>query len=100
MRAGNIVWSPNEKAFVLAVATHPGDPDHWVHSVVRVDRATLAQKALIREDKRLFFIVEWPQVAKVLLRDKDGNSWWLDATTGQVTMAKEPQPLPRATGEP
>jgi hypothetical protein len=99
-QAGNIVWSPNGKTFVLAVATHPCDPDNWVNSIVRVERATLAQKVLIHEDRRLFSIEEWPQAAKVLLRDKDGGSWWIDATTGQVTMAKETKPLLRVTDEP
>lgn len=99
-QAGNIVWSPNGKTFVLAVATHPCDPDHWVNSIVRVDRATLAQKVLIREDKRLFSIVEWPQAARVLLRDKDGNSWWLDATTGRVVTAQATKPLVHVTDGP
>jgi hypothetical protein len=87
-QAGGIVWSPDGKAFVLTVATHPCDPENWIHSIVWVDRVTLSQKVLIHEDKRLFSIVEWSQPGKVLLKDKDGNSRWMDVVTGQMTRAK------------
>jgi WD40-like Beta Propeller Repeat len=99
-QAGNIVWSPDGNAFMLTVATHPCNLESWTHSIVRVDCAALSQKVLILEDKRLFITVEWPKAEQVLLKDKEGNSWWMDATTGQVVATKNATPLALPTVEP
>jgi hypothetical protein len=54
-------------------------------SIVRVDTRGLSLTVLIRDDDRLFSIVDWPEPARARLSDKDGNTWWLDAATGEVT---------------
>ena len=87
-QAGSIVWSPDGKALMLTVAIHPCDTANWANSVVRVETATLSQRVLIRQDKRLYVTQDWPEADKVLLKDNEGNSWRMDAMTGQVTAAK------------
>ncbi len=84
-QAGSIVWSPDGMALMLTLASSPCDPVNWTQSVVRVNRATMSQTTLIRDDGRLFTTVGWSEAGRVLLTDKDGNSWWMDAVTGQVT---------------
>jgi len=82
---GSIVWSPDGTALMLTLASSPCDPVNWTHSVIRVNVATMSPTTLIREDRRLFTTAGWPEAGRVLLTDKDGNSWWMDAITGQVT---------------
>jgi hypothetical protein len=84
-QGGSIVWSPDGTALMLTLASSPCDPRNWTQSVVRVDLSTMTQTTLIRDDGRLFATMEWPEAGRVLLRDNDGNSWWMDAVTEQVT---------------
>lgn len=86
VQAGNIIWSPDAQALMLTVAIRPCT-GKWADStsIVRVDISTLKQTILIREDKRLFTTDQWSATDKVLLRDADGQSWWMDTATGQVT---------------
>jgi len=91
-QAGGIVWSPDGTALMLTLASSPCDPINWMQSVVRVDLGTILPTTLIRDDRRLFVTAEWSEAGQVLLRDKDGNSWWMDAVTGQVTMTGWPTP--------
>ena len=83
-QAGNIVWSPDGQALMLVLAAHPCDPANWVQSIARVDLATLAPILLVREDKRLFSIAEWPEMDQVLLVDEEKNSWTMNAVTGDL----------------
>jgi hypothetical protein len=84
--AGHIVWSPDGATLVLTLAIHPCSFG-WAESVsvVLVEVATLKQTTLIHEDKRLFTTAEWPALDSVLLEDDDGNFWWMDLETGQIT---------------
>lgn len=84
-QAGNILWSPDGQALVLTLAANPCDPARWIQSIARVDVATLSPTILIRDDKRLLTTTEWPEANKVLLTDKDGNIWTMEATTGDLT---------------
>jgi hypothetical protein len=110
VQAGNIVWSPDAQVFVLTAAIRPctgkwaDATSIWADatSIIRVDISTLKQTILIREDKRLFTTEQWSATNHVLLRDADGQSWWMDTVTGQVTVPHTPTPtlLPVATGTP
>lgn len=84
-QAGNILWSPDGQALMLTLAANPCDPANWVQSIARVDLAALSSTSLIRDDKRLLTTTEWSEANKVLLTDKDGNLWTMEATTGKLT---------------
>jgi len=86
-QGGNILWSPEGTALVLTLVASPCDPADWKHAVVRVGVATMTQTKLIADDGRRLVTEEWSQPETVRLADKDGNSWWLDAVTGEVTRA-------------
>jgi hypothetical protein len=85
--AGHIVWSPDGAALVLTLAIRPCSSG-WAESVsvMLVEVATLEQTMLIHEDKRLFTTVEWPTLDRILLKDEDGNFWWMDLETRQITI--------------
>lgn len=85
-QAGHILWSPDGKTLILALALWPCSTD-WADStsIVRVDVATLEQVTLLQESKQLFVPVEWPTADKVLLKDKGGDYWLMNVTTGQIT---------------
>lgn len=85
-QAGHIIWSPDGTTIMLALAIRPCSTE-WADStsIVRVDIATLEQVTLLQEDKRLLVPVEWATIDKVLLKDKEGSDWLMDAVTGQVT---------------
>jgi hypothetical protein len=84
--AGQIVWSPDGAALALTLAIHPCSFG-WAESVsvVLVEVTTLKQTTLIHEDKRLFTTAEWSAPDRILLKDDDGNSWWMDLETRQIT---------------
>lgn len=84
--AGHIIWSPDGTALMLTLALQPCSTDGAdAISIVRVKTTTLEPTTLIREDQRLFITVEWLTADQVLLRDREGNDWLMDASTGQVT---------------
>jgi hypothetical protein len=85
---GHIVWSPDGEALVLTVAIDAcGPPGERVHTIVRIDAETLSQTTLIAEDERLFTSEACPETGRVSLRDRDGERWWLDPRTGDLTVA-------------
>ncbi|MFN8454274.1 MAG: hypothetical protein U0401_06285 [Anaerolineae bacterium] len=83
-QAGNIIWSPEGQALMLTLATNPCDSANWTQSIARVDVATLSSTILIRDDKRLFVTTEWPEAGTVELTDKDGDTWTLEVTSGEL----------------
>ncbi|HKZ83461.1 MAG TPA: hypothetical protein VJ793_07360 [Anaerolineae bacterium] len=92
--AGNIVWSPDGTALVLTIANGAlCESKTPLFSLVRVDVPTLTLTTLIPSDRRLLRAQEWSVDGRILLKDWDNNSWWIDAATGQVTSApKTPVP--------
>lgn len=82
---GSLVWSPDGMALMLTVAFPQCAPeDQRMHSIVRVDVATLSATTLIAQDTRLLTSTEWPDAGRVVVTDGNGNQWWMDPVTGQV----------------
>lgn len=85
----HLLWSPDGQALVLTAEIDTCQhPDLLSTSIVRVDVKTLAQTTLVYEDKRWLTTVAWPDPNRVLLKDKNGQYWWMDPITGAV-MARE-----------
>jgi hypothetical protein len=83
--AGHVVWSPDGAALALTLALRPCSTNWAVSvSVLRVEVETLEQRTLVQEDERLFVTAQWPTPDEVLLQDEAGNSWRMDANTGQI----------------
>lgn len=89
---GEIVWSPDGRAVMLTVLASELCANELRFSIVRVEADTLAQTTLVNADARQFFVVEWPASNRVVLRDKDGTTWWMDATTGELLLSATPTP--------
>jgi hypothetical protein len=85
---GHVVWPPDGEALVLTVAVDAcGPPEERAHTIVHIDAETLAQTTLIAEDERLFTSEAWSERGRVSLRDRDGETWWLDPETGDLEPA-------------
>jgi len=83
---GHIVWSPDGTALMLTVAINPCSPaEQRANSIVRVEVETSSQTRLICQDSRLFTTAAWPTPERALLKDKDGNDWWMNTATDDVT---------------
>jgi hypothetical protein len=83
--AGDVVWAPDGSALMLTVDHNGcGPPEDTARSIVRVDVASLEQQTLIDHSDRLFRTRSWPEMDRVLLSERDGSSWWMDAATGEI----------------
>jgi hypothetical protein len=82
---GHIVWSPDGDALMLTVAFDAcGPPEESTHAIVRVDAETLSQTTVMTQDDRLFTTQAWPKADQVLLKDRNGKTWWLAPETGDL----------------
>jgi hypothetical protein len=83
---GSIAWAPDQSAVALTLASdYCGAPDGGTQGILRVDTATLGTVLLIEPNDQLFVTVDWPQIDRVLLRDRFDAFWWMDPVTGAVT---------------
>jgi hypothetical protein len=81
--AEGIVWSPGGTTLMLTLVLNPCE--YPTTLVARLDVASLSQSTIVYDDKRLLKTVEWLENDRVLLQDKDGNFWWLNPATGELT---------------
>jgi hypothetical protein len=91
VQAGGIVWSPDGGAFALSVAY--GDsckPDALSFSILRVeDPAHPVFIPLIEESPKLIRMTIWDPSGRILARDWNGDSWWMDAQNGKIATAPD-----------
>lgn len=86
-QAGQIVWSPAGDELILVVVS--GDicalekPTYYL-KVVRLE--DLSVRSLYEGDD-LIAPLMWADDGKILVRDWNSRSWWMDSTTGKVTTA-------------
>ena len=85
--AGRSVWSPEGGALALTIAENSCRTGHFNYGIMHVKVATLAQTMLVSNDARLLETVEWPERDKLVLRDTDGQTWWLNPATRQLAVA-------------
>lgn len=84
-QAGNLLWSPDEKAVVFTVLYKPCGPPES-SSIYRLDATTAEITSLITLDKRVFVASQWLENGKIELIDQVGAKYHLDP----VTKALEP----------
>jgi hypothetical protein len=89
---GRILWSADGSTIIYTIANRPcsgaASKSQTVFaestSIVRLDVATMRQTPLLSDDIQLRMALEWASADKLLVRDKDGQTWLLDVTTGQL----------------
>jgi hypothetical protein len=88
VQAGNIIWGPEGTSLLLTVAFNPCQEGAWMQSIVRIDLAPVRKTILVDRDARRLDTVSWSDPARARLHDAAGNDWWLDVTTGEVTLVQ------------
>ena len=83
IRKAGLLWAPDGGALVFTAVMGVCQEDMRTF-VVLVHGETLSQTILIREERRGFTTMEWPEPNRILLRDEDDGFWWLDVVTGKV----------------
>ncbi len=87
-QAGDILWSPDQKKLVIAVASDSlcglSRPEF---SVLKIDLGTNQVTALISGSSDWLRPIEWRTQDRILLRDSRGFSWWIDAQSGNPVSA-------------
>jgi len=81
-QAGHMVWSPDQTMLMLTLDEHGCG---GAYSVGRVEAQASTLTILLRTDTRRFITRVWPEAGRVLLADSDGNLWWMEAQTGELT---------------
>lgn len=93
IQAGGAVWSPDGSSFVLSVAY--GDPcgeEPLSFSIVRVDDVSgPVLYTLIDGSRKLLRVLLWDPSNRILVRDWNDYSWWIDSLTGQTVPAPAPE---------
>jgi Tol biopolymer transport system component len=82
--AGSIVWSPDGKYLVVTLANRTCMPG-WEQAIEVIVADTGKQITLTAFNDRLLTAGEWLGENLVLVTDKAGEYWWLDAGTGELT---------------
>jgi dipeptidyl aminopeptidase/acylaminoacyl peptidase len=85
LQAGDILWAPDQKSLVYTMAiTDFENPDNEKYAVTQVDAASLSQKVLVPDDKRLPFTALWPDSNLIWLGDNDSHVWLLTPGSGAL----------------
>jgi hypothetical protein len=89
LQAGNILWSPDGATlfYTMAVSNFENQASEKF-AVVRVEVASLTQTIVLPDDERLLNTVLWPEASTLWLNDKLGNSWRMNAATGDLSRSR------------
>lgn len=86
-QGGKIVWSPEGDALILAAAT--GNicddplPTFYLFTLQIADMRLVS----LYEGKDYIRPLEWDTSGKILVKDWNSKSWWIDAANGKITTA-------------
>jgi Tol biopolymer transport system component len=85
-----ITWSPDSKSLVFVVMAGVCDftVESYFNWIVRVDIQSLSQRMLTEKDEQGFVPISWVKEDKIIVRDKEGNLWWMNPTTGETSPTK------------
>lgn len=91
LQAGGAVWSPDGASLALSIAY--GDScgaEPLSFSVVRIDDpGSPSLTPLIEYSPDLIRLVGWETSERILVRDWNAYSWWIDAVSGNTTQGPE-----------
>jgi hypothetical protein len=82
-----ITWSPDSRSlvFVIMAGVCDGTVESYFNWIVRVDMQSLSQQFLTEKDEQALVPISWVGQDKILVRDKDGKLWGMNANTGAIS---------------
>lgn len=85
-----ISWSPDSKSLVFVIMAGVCDfsVESYFNWIVRVDIESFSQKILTERDEQGLVPISWVEKDKILTRDKEGELWWMNPSTGNVSPIK------------
>lgn len=85
-----ITWSPDSKSLVFVIMAGVCDftVESYFNWIVRVDVQSLSQHLLTEKDEHGSVPISWIEQDRILVRDKDGNLWWMNSNTGETSSTK------------
>ncbi|MBE7531365.1 MAG: hypothetical protein HND44_09355 [Chloroflexi bacterium] len=85
-QTGQIHWSADGGTAVLTLIHNTCLPTEN-NSIVRINLEEMTATTLIGKDDGRLQILDWPEPAQPEIRliDKDGNRWWLEIHSGELT---------------
>lgn len=87
-QAGNILWTPDGSAVILAIATGDGCNSSTLNFyLMRVEINTLDITEVVGKSQDLLRPLRLEPSNHLLIRDWNGYSWWVDAKNGELTRA-------------
>jgi len=86
-QGGQVIWSPQGDAIVFAVAT--GTICGEIQPTFTMYRADMDPLMVVSlyEGSDYLYPLQWDPSGKILVRDWNMKSWWIDAETGTLTTA-------------
>ncbi len=93
-QAGNIVWSPSGDALIVAAASHNTlcSNVRTQFSLWRVNLNPPEVTALVPPGDVLIRPLPWTLADRIMVRDWNGLTWWMDTVSGRPTTAPEGEP--------
>ncbi len=82
-----ITWSPdsNSLVYVIMEGVCDGVVESYFNWIVRVDLKSQTQRLLTEKDEKRYIPIAWTELDKILVRDFDGNLWWMNPNTSKIT---------------
>jgi WD40 repeat protein len=90
--ASNITWSPDGRAVIVTAEVDTCGLTNGKQRLVRVDLETATQTVLLEDSAWRFWVAEWPEIGRVVLKEGGNNTWWMDAETGALAPSATPTP--------
>jgi len=86
-QAGDILWTLDGSAVILSMATGDCNSSTLNFYLMRVDINTMDITELVGKSKDLLRPVRLESTNHLLIRDWNGYTWWMDATSGEPITA-------------
>lgn len=86
-QAGDILWTQDGNAVILSIATGNCNSSSLNFYLMRVDINSLDVIDLVGDSKDLLRSLRLESPNHLLIRDWNGYTWWIDATSGKPTGA-------------
>ncbi len=85
----NLYWSPDGKSLVYAHYVGACDLIVPYSNIIQLYPDTGRQKILVDNSEKGYLPQEWAAEDRILLQDLEGNRWWLNPKTKEITSVQQ-----------